>query len=274
MSAAEMMCFVRFFGFLAGEKIERGKFDAWDLYILLRKIVDIALSPRIVKGHAIKMDLLVEQFLMLYNKKYGDLVFKFHNMTHIVRLLMNNGPLTQYWSMRYESSHRRIKMSTVTSSNTKNLSKTISLRNQLNLAYMKFKNTLHYNDLSMDDCEKIDAYNKRVYFEESSSDQIYKTDRVIMNGIEYWIDMIVVTEIQKDGLVIFGKVNEIFIEDDEVSLLMQPLIPTYFDDHYYGYFVEPKIVNVFKKCNDLPNIHPCVMIENSEGLMIVTKYIL
>ncbi|XP_066590817.1 uncharacterized protein [Prorops nasuta] len=94
VSASEMMNLCNLFGLLVGNKVPKGN-KAWQLYYYLRSIVDIVLSPRYVKGHLLKLEHLITDFLRLYIEMYGDLKYKFHNMLHIPRMMKRNGPLIQ-----------------------------------------------------------------------------------------------------------------------------------------------------------------------------------
>ena len=85
--------------------------ESWLLYLLLRKIIVNVLSPRIIESHLLQLEEIVPECLLLYKHLFGELVYKFHNMIHMVRIIINNGPLVHYWSMRYESQHRHLKTS-------------------------------------------------------------------------------------------------------------------------------------------------------------------
>ena len=81
MSAAEMLCFVRYLGLMIGDLIPKN--DAhWKLCLNLRKIIDIVLSPRITYVDANELKTLIENLNKLYKVLYGPLKPKFHFSIH------------------------------------------------------------------------------------------------------------------------------------------------------------------------------------------------
>ena len=274
MSAAEMICLTRYFGLIIGDKVKEDENDVWYLYILLRKIVSYLLSPRMAPGFSIRLQYLIDEFLKLYTKLYGDLKFKFHNLIHLVRVLELNGPLIYYWGMRYESKHHQLKLSSVVTSNKINLLETICIRSQLNLAYLKFNKISLFNELSYNTSQQIDEEIRSKYFSSSAKDYIVSTPYVKVKEKEFKIDMIVVVEIGQGDSIIFGKIKNIYIKNKEVFLLLQPFASTGFDEHYFAYTVDEIETCIFKNVDQLPNIHPCLCIKNNNNLFIATKYIL
>lgn len=130
MCAEEMICFTRYFALLVGKKIPLED-KIWKLFLVFRKILSIVLSPRYVEAHLLLLDTYIDQFLKDYQTNFGELKYKFHNMTHIVLVMRSNGPLIYFWSMQYESKHCEIKAAAISTSNKKKLLKTVALRNLL-----------------------------------------------------------------------------------------------------------------------------------------------
>ena len=135
MSAAEIACFIRYFGFMAGDLIPEDD-ERWELYTSLRRIIDIISSPKITKSHIHLLEYYITEHLTLYIKLYGALKPKHHNMTHYPRILLENGPFINFWSMRYEAKHRNFKLTASNTSCSKNLLKTLAVKNQLKYAYL------------------------------------------------------------------------------------------------------------------------------------------
>ena len=273
MSSAEMICFTRFFGLLIGDKVKYEN-DTWKLYILLRKIIAIVTSPRMVQGHILMLEVFIYDFLVLYQTMYGDLKYKLHNMIHLPRALEQNGPLVHYWSMRPESKHRQLKLSSATTNNRINLLKTISLKSQLRLAYLKHTKEIRPN-LVFDLFVNIEEYDRQKYFSKCKKDEIIlSVKHAEYMGIKYNIGMVFVMEINDAENVTFGKIIQIFVQNNNLILLMQRLISTYFDEHYFAYNVEEYETYTLKNAKELPSIHPCVIIKREKELLVASKYIL
>lgn len=159
MSAAEILFFSRNLSLFIAEKMPKiveSNDEHWNVYFLFRKILAIATSPRMVEGHLGQLDSLIPQFLKSYKDLYGDLQYKFHNLTHLVRVMRKNGPPVGFWSMRFEAYHKLIKLMAATSNNKKSIQKTIEIRSQLRLAYLKCNKIVNYKEIKYEDADEID----------------------------------------------------------------------------------------------------------------------
>lgn len=149
LSAAEILCLTRYLGLIIGEYVPKdtgGKpNEHWQLYQLLRRILDIVTNPRITRCDSKTLEQLVIDFNSLYIKLFGQLKPKFHFLTHYPSLLLKNGPFTAYWTMRYESKHRDIKSSAQSTSSAKNVSQTVAKKQLYKMTYM-FQ-SLHTNKM-------------------------------------------------------------------------------------------------------------------------------
>ena len=86
MSAAEMLVFVKYLGILIGEKIPKTD-NHWKLYLSLRKVIDIMMSPRVDVVFLRDLRDECETLCDLYILFYGDLKPKFHNLFHYARMM-------------------------------------------------------------------------------------------------------------------------------------------------------------------------------------------
>lgn len=196
-------------------------------------------------------------------------------MTRLVRCLVNNGPLVHYWSMRYESKHRQLQLSAVFTNNKINLLKSFRLKNQLRLAYLRVSNTIQEDDLIVESVDDIDECTRNKYFGNvEDNDEVVSTSHATLNGTEYHVDMVFVTEMGDNDLLRFGRIVQIFIKNHNVYLLMQPLTVLVFEEHCYAYRVNPRKVNILKNANELPDLHPCLFVQRDNSPFVATKYIL
>lgn len=206
MSAAELMCFIRYFGLLFYDKVPDKK-PMWKLYLKLREIVAIVTSPRLVKGHFARLDSLHKEFLSMYKNMFGDLKFKLHNLIHFLRIIKRNGLLVLFWTMRYESKHRHLKADAISSNSTKNVLKTLALKCQLILAHSCLSQKFWTNNITFENSDPIHALNKHMYFSNAQiNEKICTLNFLSVNGIDYAINSVVVLEMGDNNLLKFRKV--------------------------------------------------------------------
>lgn len=274
MSAAEMMCFIRYFGLLFFDKVPSEN-PLWQLYLQLREIVGFVTSPRLVKSHCSRFEYLYKEFLTTYTDLYGaSMKFKLHNLTHFLRIMKRNGPLTMYWSMRYESKHRHLTLTATSSNCKKNVLRTIALKSQLMLAQTCTFETFSAKNIDFKSRQEIDPLSKQICFPVSRvEDRIHQLNSLSINGVDYATNSVIVMQMGDDDLLKFGQVLQIFLKNDfEVYLYLKILKVEFFDEDIYAYrVVEAKTSAVLKKWDDLPKLHPCLLKKNCH-LFIVTKY--
>lgn len=291
MSAAEILRFVKYFSVLIADKIKETKFfdmDAsddsdlldcndedsknvkrqkirmiWDLYKTLRQIVDVITSPRLHAGQIKHIDARITHFLDLYKLLYGDLIYKLHNAIHVKKVLEKNGPLVHCQTARYESKHRPQKQTAVSTNCRINLTKTICLRNQLQLAYLTFTESFCSPNLICDSYEEISVRTKNISKFKNFSDwnvdeAIYETDRLTYKGIDYVTDLIVVTEILADDLICFSKIKKIYFQRDMVCLLIRRFQTLAYDENYGAFSVRETLTFDTVEQKNLPDVHPCL----------------
>jgi len=143
LSASEMISLVRYFGLIIGDFIPQND-PVWELYILMRKIFDLLISTSFQKGCSSELlQTLVAEHNELYLKySKSHLKPKFHYLLHYHSMMDKFGPLILLWSMRFESKHRMSKIAANTSSNRRNICKTLAIRHQLQLNGVFIKGSL------------------------------------------------------------------------------------------------------------------------------------
>ncbi|KAB0790662.1 hypothetical protein PPYR_14888, partial [Photinus pyralis] len=109
MSASEMLSFCRYFGLIIGDMIPRNN-HIWQTYLLLKKLLDIILSPILHRNTYIVLNDLILDFLTnCIDVLHLTLKPKFHHLIHYGRVFRMSGPLMLHWSMRFEAKHRESK---------------------------------------------------------------------------------------------------------------------------------------------------------------------
>lgn len=276
LSANEMIIFSKYFGLVIGDKVNSYS-EAWNLYVKMRKIIFYVISPRYVEGHLVKLDDEFPQFIKMYKKLVGNIVYKLHNGTHITRVMKKNGPMANFLSMRFESKHRQLKLTAVTTNNRQYLLKTLCTKSLLQLAYLRVSKSFYSIKNSLDENNEniIDDFDRKQFFSNiDTSISIFSVKSVEFKDIKYNINMILVVEISENEKINFGRIKNIFIVNQKIFLLLQPLVNNYFDTHYFAYNVKELHSCFIKNVEECLCIHECVLCKKNELLYVATKYIL
>lgn len=81
MSASEMLFFARYLGLMVGDVVPEDN-EYWLLYVKLRQILHILISPILLESHLLELESLIEEHHQLYLDLLGELKAKFHLLTH------------------------------------------------------------------------------------------------------------------------------------------------------------------------------------------------
>lgn len=98
-SASEMLTLIRYFGLLIGDFVPLGE-PIWDLYLTMRKVIDIVSSTSLQESNCILLETMIGEMNELYIK-YSKKVLKpkFHFLTHYPSIIKKFGPVIHFWSM-------------------------------------------------------------------------------------------------------------------------------------------------------------------------------
>lgn len=227
MSSSETICLVKYFGLLLGDLIPSND-PSWKLYKLLRKIVNIVMSPSLNIEFRHSLISLVQEHHFLYlalTKK--SLTLKHHNLLHYPRLIHDFGPLIHFWTMRFESKHRILKSVANSVATRTNICLTIAKKIQVqfshNLQSQKFsKNVLAYgrNEVEKNDqafwanfneCFLTNSYRGVLH-----SPNTVRCSWIEINGTKYLEGTTLYVDVHEEtSLPIFGLLRKVFISNDQ-----------------------------------------------------------
>jgi hypothetical protein len=95
-SASEMLSFIRYFGLLIGDFVPTGE-PIWDLYLTLRRVLDITLSTSHEVNNCMLLKTAVGEMNELYLKLSKNVLKpKFHFLTHYPTMIKNMVLLLTY----------------------------------------------------------------------------------------------------------------------------------------------------------------------------------
>ena len=279
-TASQMWCLLRVLPILVGDKVPRGD-QHWELFILLRRIMDVAFAREVTQSMIAHLKLYIEDHHSLFKKLFPDrnLIPKHHFLVHYPQLIQEVGPLINCWCMRYEAKHAIGKSIANVVCNFKDISYTIAERNQIRQCHMHFtggafKDTMveHLKSLLVRDIEGKDEVLHR-FPELGEADEIQVTNRVSISGTEYRSGMILITGAE-EYMPAFGQVKAVYGIGDTFYLFGVLWRTDGFDDHYFAYEVccpRRKRYFLLKQC-ELKDYHPlaaCQSYKQEEHFMYV-----
>ncbi|XP_022162857.1 uncharacterized protein LOC111028505, partial [Myzus persicae] len=206
----------RHLGVMIGDLVPRDS-EYWQLYILLRKIIEIVTLKSIQPSYALILTTLISEHHQLYLKLFNtNLKPKHHHLLHYPDIMKKVGPLSHLWSMRYESKHRESKLTAHSITSRKNICLTLALKHQLKFAYrLLSKSSILSSSINI--------------------------------GKEISLSEVVIENIQLDisgPTIDFNSVRFVsWVENDIPFLIGQCFKTLQFDEHFQAYEV--------KSCNDL-----------------------
>lgn len=132
-SASEALYLIKYFGMLVGD-FEVDNFEEWDLFIMLKQIVEILLLENVNDELIELFKTLIKNHHLLFIKIFGlNLRPKHHFLLHYGNAMKKVGPLKQVWTMRFESLHHRLKQIASNTKTRRNIPFTILTKYQLTL---------------------------------------------------------------------------------------------------------------------------------------------
>lgn len=147
ISASECMCMVKYLGLLIGDLVPPND-PVWQLYIALRRMVDIILSPVLHKDTSHLLKAYVEEHHSIYlNLTQKPLTLKFHNLVHYPGIILKHGPVRHLWCMRFDAKNKVLKSTSNSIASRRNVCLSVAKRNQLQLSFNLFSKKYSQDNL-------------------------------------------------------------------------------------------------------------------------------
>lgn len=275
MSASQMRNFVHFFGCLIGhriKKISEEDIDAWHLYKSLKWVLMLVTSPKVTSGTPSQLKEAIKILCSLYIKLFGHLKFKFHLLIHYPEILKRFGPLVHFWCMRYESRHRLLKAASNSVSGSKNILKSVAIKEILRLCFSR--HTQEVSDQIIFGPRDHSFCNTQVLSsisEDVLSNAIFHT-KVTVYEEEFQIGSIVVINVASIKKV-FGKITKIIDSNKDIYFTCE-IFEMYFDENAtLGYAAKNIGIKTFK-FSDVPICGPCMMHEINSNIVVSSENVL
>ena len=239
-SAAEMMNLVLYFSLIIGDIIPEDS-EVWYYYLTLREILDILLLKELSVSVITYLDVLITEHHHMYQNLFQKhLKPKHHHLLHYKRCLLNVGPLSHLWAMRFESKNFQTKMFSQVIQSSINICKSLSIRHMYLLAY----NLLQWRKLSsFDGIEETGP----TYSCDSVTGLCYRW--VVYHGVRYSVDSIVqVLNLDDTINPHFGRIRYIQIDSDKIYFILCKYCHVTFSYHLACYIVDTLSSNLHICC--------------------------
>ncbi|KAJ8674054.1 hypothetical protein QAD02_005316 [Eretmocerus hayati] len=268
MSASEMLNFVRYFGLIMGDRIPTED-KHYRSYLYVRKILDILMSPRIVRADARILQDLVTELNRLFIDLYGKLKPKLHFLIHYARLILELGPVVNFWAMRFESNHRPIKTVAESTHSTTNLLKTIATKMSLEMCQMM--HSLRFDPTTIYGSIDSNAHHDCHFGHELSNDPCKYYVEISVNNVQYKIGTHLVLSLENSE-VEFGKIIEVVSTPDGIYFNFEVFEELYSNFHYHAYVVSRTRKFKLMELSRVPKIAPVLLVEKDGDLYISPRY--
>ena len=275
-SSSEVLCLTRYLGLMIGDLIPAAN-SYWKLYRYLRKIVGIITSPTLTRGQISNVKELIQKHNNMYFEKFGKLKPKMHLWLHYTRVMLLNGPVIHYSSMKFERKNKKLKEMAVATTSNINLPLTIAIRHQLQLCYItEFCQENMQTDIILG---PIKAYNasrilKTILPAFKTNGTVHTLKYIKIIGKKFTVGTTCITKINEDGPR-FGKIKDIFLYDDmHTYFQVQQYDTLYFNHYYHAYNVVSNISksDILINVELVPKLPPSLyLIKNGEEF-VATRY--
>ena len=288
MKAADMWCFVRILPVIIGPLVPR-KHDHWELFLMLRDIMDIVFAPVITVGMTDYLRCLIEDHHRLFAVCYPSQAFlpKHHFMVHYPTAILRVGPLSHIWTMRFEAKHQFAKTAMKSTFCFKNVAKTIAKRTQLELAYSAFTDSLYrfvvetgpgsWSVLASLDADVANLITADIGLQRE--DEVYIANWLRIGHYKFLPGAAVVIDVV-EGIPTFGRIHVLFsgVDNSTLYIVIEVLEVVCFDRHVYSYHITAKSDSSLKLIQpaDLYDVHPLsvqtVVYEGQQCDLVYPRY--
>ncbi|KAJ1518949.1 hypothetical protein ONE63_011437 [Megalurothrips usitatus] len=247
-TASETRCLARYFGLMFGHLVKEEDFPVWNVYLLLRKSIDILNAPILSTADAQYLGEVIRKHHLAYMEVFQlPLQPKFHLALHYEEIIIDSGPPVLGSCYRFEAKHKEGKKVARNSKNRLNLPLTVANRHQLKVASRFLCGrglvpTFEYTHLARISLFNIKQYSlfHSVVPSEHLADTAWDTVRSLqLNGVIYSVGSVVVTAMHAPNNPVFGEIHTIQImSNNNANFVLKMYKTLKFDEHVFAYLVE------------------------------------
>ncbi|XP_064625579.1 uncharacterized protein LOC135486591 [Lineus longissimus] len=241
---------------------------------LLLSCMDIIFAPKVSEEETYYLQRLIQEHHDHFLTTFPDnhLLPKHHHMLHYPAVIRAIGPLKHFSSMRFEGKHAFFKQVAQVTCNFKNICKTMARRHQMTLsdALMR-KELFEFKPLESGKglLQPLDHFEPHHSLIAEAigcpvDSEVFSAKFARYHGIEYRANEMVSVDCDKEsGNPLYGKIEQVFIDDQTlVYLLIQVWETLWFEDRYHAYAVREGDEFLCITVNELLDHHPFHLIKS------------
>jgi hypothetical protein len=259
-TASQMICLAHVLPFLVRDLlIEEGGGEEGPAYerllchIKLLQIVNVCFSFEFREDDVDFLGHLIQSYLPHFKQLYPDaMVPKFHFLIHVVKQILDFGPLRQQWCMRFEAAHAWFKSVVKAVRNFLNMPWTCSYRHELlrcfelsgsgNPNSKRFLYQGHIvrsgHNIMLLQHELAEMLFPLLGEIDRQTYRLTITEEITVHGTTYKKGSVILLECDEFELPKFGVVKEIIVCDDNFFLVYNSCRSITFFDHLNAYLVD------------------------------------
>lgn len=276
-SAAEMLCLTRYLGLMIGDLIPDKDDPFWMLYHVLRELVSLIMAYYYSEADLCRIDELIVRHNEGFVRLLRDLLPKCHFLTHFVRIMRLNGPPAHFWGMTGERKNKELKEVAIATNCNVNMPKTIGIRNQLNMSYLKATFTNAENTVELGAVLEVNVDSEVKKINKHICGKLYskKFSFIKIFGKKYQAGTVLATG--TDGLEpFFGKIINIYELKGLIYIHVKMFEDIEFENYYFAHRVTDASLHSSKDeliwVGGLSEPEPCILTTNSDGTFVAMRY--
>lgn len=188
-----------------------------NIYVITLQIVEILLGRAFTNDLILYLTILIEEHHSMFIELFQEhLRPKYHILLHYPKIIELLGPPRHYWVMRFEGFHKLLKATANSTTCRKNLLVTLSIKQQLRLAYRFSSNKGLECEIKTGPCRTLDKNIKILKL--NLSKEALSVPWVSNNYNLYKIGFFLSTSNfnETDGLATFAQIESIIIDKDSI----------------------------------------------------------
>lgn len=245
--AVQTWCLLRIFPFLVHDKVSRD--DPYLQHIInLNKINEIVFAPKLQSSIIPYLHELIRHHFEEFRRLFPthNPINKLHHLSHYALCIVQSGPLRPLACFKYEANHLMFKKYGTICCNFKNLPKTLINISQLSQcaiwgtkrSTIRKKIQTFTEDSSEEAAADIVEIFKHAKIEVNGP--VIEMKRIEVYGLKYEINLFAAIDsgiYSEKNLPIFGQIERIFINKDEVYLYCNEYITEYLYESVNAYHI-------------------------------------
>lgn len=246
-SSAQMWLFSRLLPLMVMKHIDMTD-KVWQCLVLLLNITSIVMSPRITRSKVQYLKLQIAFYLAEFRSCFPqrNLIPKQHYLVHLPSHILELGPATGYWCMRFEGKHSFFKKLSK-GGNFKNIARYLVDRHQHHQCTRMLDSDLFVDKTEQGPKSPVDDTTIAILTNECgiSDTSLMSCAWVKRNGNKFSSRSLVLIGME-NNLPVFAIVSHVLCIKSDFVLLTSALETRRFDDNLNAYICRKRVLNVHK----------------------------